>query len=126
MILLYAFLVILFEAISEALIKQSHPGSFIFKGFIQWIIAIGLFAVWFWLMQGFDKYYVENWKLITGFVFVRFMIFDLVYNITFGNPLFYYGTTKLYDRIMAELGGWGWMVKGILGIMGIIFLLGKS
>lgn len=124
MILFYAFLFIVFEAITEALIKQFHPGSFIFKWWVQWIIAIGLFLIWYFLMQGFDKYYVENWKLITGFIFVRFAVFDLVYNITFGNPLFYYGTTKLYDRIMAELGGWGWMAKIICGIMGICFLLG--
>ena len=38
----------------------------------------------------------------------------------------YYGTTKLYDRIMFELGGFGWMMKLIFGIIGVVFLMGWS
>ena len=125
MILLLAILFILFEAILEALIKKHYPDSFIFKWWLQWIIAIALFAIWLFVIAlPFDKYYVETWKLITGFVFVRFAVFDLAFNLTFGLKWNYYGTTKLYDRIMAELGSWGWMMKLILGIIGIIFLLG--
>jgi len=125
MILLLAILFILFEAITEALIKKRYPSSFIFKWWFQWIIAIALFAIWLFVIAlPFDKYYVETWKLITGFVFVRFAVFDLAFNLTFGLKWNYYGTTKLYDRIMAELGSWGWMMKLILGIIGIVFLLG--
>jgi hypothetical protein len=126
MLLLTALLIICFEAIGEGLIKRYSPSisAILFKLWLQWVIAIGLFAVWFWLMQGFDKYYVPNWKLIAGFVFVRFLIFDFIYNIISGLPLMFYGTTKLYDRIMKQLGGYGLMLKVIAGIMGIVFLLG--
>ena len=125
MILLYATLLILFEAITEAWIKKRYPDSFIFKWWLQWIIAIGLFAIWlFAIALPFNGYYVPTWKLILGFIFVRFAVFDLAFNLTFGLKWNYYGTTKLYDRIMAELGSWGWMMKLILGIIGIVFLLG--
>ena len=124
--LIWAILVILFEAITEALIKKQYPNSFIFKWWVQWIIAFALFVGWFIWALHFDKYYVPTWKLITGFVFVRFAIFDIVYNLTSGLKWNYYGTTKLYDRIMIRLGGWGWWIKLCLGIIGGCFLLGLS
>jgi len=126
MILIIALLFILAEAISEALIKKSYPDSFIFKWWVQWIIAFALFVGWFIWALHFDKYYVPTWKLITGLIFVRFMIFDIAYNLTSGLKWNYYGTTKLYDRIMIRLGGWGWWIKLCLGIIGACFLLGLS
>jgi hypothetical protein len=125
MILIYAILIISFEAITEGLLKRFGKLDFIFKWWLQWIIAIGLFAIWFFaLALPFDKYYVPVWKLIAGFVFVRFLLFDFIYNITSGLPLMFYGTTKLYDRLMKQLGSYGLMLKVIAGIMGICFLLG--
>jgi hypothetical protein len=124
-LLITALLFILAEAISEALIKKRYSDSFIFKWWLQWIIAIALFGIWLFVIAlPFDKYYVPVIKLILGFIFVRFLIFDFAYNITSGLPLMFYGTTKLYDRIMAKLGGWGIMMKFILGIIGICFLIG--
>ena len=124
-LLITALLVILAEAISEALIKKRYPDSFIFKGWLQWFISIALFGIWlFAIALPFDGYYVPTVKLILGFVFVRFLIFDFAYNLTSGLPLMFNGTTKHYDRIMAELGGWGLMMRIILGIVGICFLLG--
>jgi hypothetical protein len=120
-----ALLFILVEAITEALIKKRYPQSFIFKGWVQWVIAIGLFLIWlFAIALPFDKYYVSTVKLILGFIFVRFLIFDVVWNLTFGVKWNYYGTTKLYDRIMSELGGFGWFMKGVIGLIGICFLIG--
>jgi hypothetical protein len=126
MILIYATLFIAFEAITEALIKLYCPklSVVIFKWWLQWIIAIALFAGWFVIALNFDKYYVPVWKLIAGFVFVRALIFTPIYNIVFGNPIGFYGTSKWYDRQMKKLGSWGWMVVIILGIMGICFLMG--
>jgi hypothetical protein len=126
MILLYAILFICFEAISETLIKKHYPQSYIFKGWVQWVIAIGLFLIWFVIAYNFDKYYVELWKLITGFIFVRALIFNPIYNIISGLPIGYYGTTKLYDRIMFKLGSWGYFMVIVLGICGIVFLMGWS
>ena len=121
MILIYAILFILFEAVIEALLKKRYPSSWIFKGWVQWIIAIALFILWFALVYSSD---VEVWKLIVGIILVRFALFDLIWNITFGVSIWYYGTTKLYDRIMFALGSWGWFMKGISGIVGICFLMG--
>lgn len=120
MILFYAILFILFEAISEALIKRWRPDSFIFDNVTQWIIAVSLFIIWFIIM--YHLYFIPVAKLIMGFVFVRFMIFDVVYNLTRGNPILYYGTEKWYDRTMAKLGSWGWFMKFVCGIIGIEFL----
>jgi len=124
MILLYAILFICFEAIGEALIKRRHPESFIFNSALQWIISISLFVIWFLIAYNFD--YVETWKLITGFVFVRFLVFDVVWNLVRGVAWNYYGTTKWYDRILVKLGSWGWFMKAICGIVGIVFLMGKG
>jgi hypothetical protein len=125
----YALIFILFEAITEALIKMYCPklSVVIFLWWLQWIIAIGLFAIWlFAIALPFDKYYVPTVKLILGFIFVRALIFTPIYNIVYGNPIGFYGTSKWYDRQMKKLGEWGWMMVIILGIMGICFLMGWS
>lgn len=123
MVLLLAIIVICFEAVAEGLIKRYSPAvsAVLFKWWVQWLIAAGLFVLWFlWALQS-D---IPIWKLITGFVFVRFLIFDYVWNLSRGVKLNYYGTTKLYDRIMTSLGSWGHFMKFVLGVVGIVFLLG--
>ena len=126
MILIYAIAIILIEAVTEGLLKRlnSPVNEVIFDAWIQWVIALMLFGSWFIWAIHFDGYYVPTWKIITGFVFVRFAIFDVTINIAWGQKWNYYGTTKLYDRIMFELAEYGWMLKAIAGIMGICFLLG--
>ena len=131
MILAAAIFLILTEAITEALIKKRYPDSFIFKGWVQWFIAIVLFAFWLWIAYTFSS--VPLWKLITGFVFVRFAIFDIAYNLTAGEEMYYIGMTKRYDKF------WMWffkvtgfpvnlffgMLKFILLCIGITWLLTK-
>ena len=126
MLLIIAIAIILIEAISEGLLKRfnSPINEIIFDAWIQWVIALMFFGSWFIWAIHFDGYYVPTWKIITGFVFVRFAIFDVIWNISRGVKWNYYGTTKLYDRIMFELAEWGWMVKIICGIVGVVFLLG--
>ena len=126
MILIYAIAIILIEAIGEGLLKRfnSPINEIIFDAWIQWVIALMFFGSWFIWAIHFDGYYVPTWKIITGFVFVRFALFDVLWNISRGVKWNYYGTTKLYDRIMFELAEWGWMVKIICGIVGVVFLLG--
>ena len=126
MLLLIAIAIILIEAIGEGLLKRfnSPVNEIIFDAWIQWVIALMFFGSWFIWAIHFDGYYVPTWKIITGFVFVRFAIFDVIWNISRGVKWNYYGTTKLYDRIMFELAEYGWMLKAIAGIMGICFLLG--
>lgn len=123
MVLFLAIVVICFEAVAEGLIKRYFPtiSAILFKRWVQWLIAVVLFGLWLlWALQS-D---IPNWKLITGFVFVRFLIFDYVWNLVMGLPLKFYGTTKLYDRIMTSLGSWGHFMKFVLGVVGIVFLLG--
>ena len=128
MILIYAIAIILIEAVSEGLLKRlnSPINEIIFDAWIQWVIALMFFGSWFIWAIHFDGYYVPTWKIITGFVFVRFLIFDVAYNLSAGNKWYYYGTGKWYDRTMYKLGSFGWMLKGISGIIGTIFLLGYS
>ncbi len=124
MILLTAILFILFEAITEGLLKRHSLCDFIFKGWMQWLIAVALFGVW--LIIALNAKYIPISKLILGFIFVRFLIFDLAYNLTNGQKWDYYGTTKLYDRIMTKLTDWGTFMKIVCGIVGIVFLMGWS
>ena len=126
MILIYAIAIILIEAVTEGLLKRlnSPINEIIFDAWIQWVIALMFFGSWFIWAIHFDGYYVPTWKLILGFVFVRFALFDVIWNISRGVKWNYYGTTKWYDRTMYELGSFGWMVKAISGIIGTIFLLG--
>jgi hypothetical protein len=126
MILLAAILFILAEAITEGLIKRHSPAvsAIIFKWWVQWIIAVVLFGIW--LVIALQLYYVPIVKLIIGFIFVRFLVFDVVWNIVRGVKWNYYGTTKLYDRIMIRLGSFGWFIKAVAGIVGIVFLMGWS
>jgi hypothetical protein len=134
MLLITAIIVILFEAIIEGLVKRYSPtiSDIIFKWWIQWLIAIGLFVIWLlfalWFnCKGFpnsSNICIPIWKIIIGFIFVRFLIFDTAWNIARGVKWNYYGTTKLYDRIMKELDSWGFFMKIICGIIGICFLMG--
>lgn len=126
MILTFAILAIEFEAITEALIRRFCPklSEIIFKWWIQDLIAVALFGAWFIYAVNFDAYYVPIWKIITGFVFVRFGIFDITYNLVNGQKWNYYGTKKWYDQVMQKLGGFGWFLKIICLIMGIVFLMG--
>jgi hypothetical protein len=124
MLLFTAFLFISFEAIGEGLLKRFGLLEEIFDAWNQRIIALLMFGVWFIVSFHFDGYYIPVWKMITGFVFVRFLVFDVVWNLVRGVEWNYYGTTKWYDRIMYELAEWGWMMKIICGIISIVFLLG--
>ena len=126
MILITALIIILTEAIGEGLLKRlkSPVNEIIFDAWVQWVIALMMFGIWFVWAIHFDGYYVPTWKMITGFILVRFAIFDVTINLAWGQKWDYYGTTKLYDRIMYELGSFGWMMKVISGIIGTIFLLG--
>jgi hypothetical protein len=124
MLLIYAIIFILAESIGEGLLKRFNKAQWLFDNFIQAVVAVFLFSVWFIIAYHFNGYYVPVWKMIAGFIGVRFLFFDIAYNLSAGNTWYYYGTRKWYDRTMAKLGSWGWMVKVICGTMGVVFLLG--
>lgn len=124
MLLFTAILFISFEAIAEGLAKRFNFADEIFDAWVQWVIALLLFGVWFIVSIHFDGYFVPVWKIVTGFVFVRFAIFDVLWNLSRGVEWNYYGTSKWYDRVMYQLGEWGWFLKAIAGAVGIVFLMG--
>lgn len=124
MILIYALIVIFAEALTEGFLKRYSVADWLFDNFIQWVLSIFLFGIYFILAYNFNGYFLEVWKIIVGFVFVRFLIFDPIWNIARGQKWDYYGTTKWYDRFMVKLGNWGWFMKLICGIVGVCFLMG--
>lgn len=125
MILIYALIFIVFESVSEGFLKRFNKAEWLFENWLQLVTTCFLFSLWYIVFAlPFDKYYVPNWKLIVGFIGVRFMIFDVIYNLSAGNKWNYYGTRKWYDRTMAKLGSWGWFMKLVCGIVGIVFLMG--
>jgi hypothetical protein len=123
--LLTALIFILFEAVTEGLLKRFNKADWLFVNWVQWLTAFALFASWFVLVAlPFDNYSVPIWKQVLGFIFVRWLYFDFIYNLFAGNRWDYYGSKKTYDKIMTALGEWGLMMKIICGIIGVCFLLG--
>jgi len=130
MILIYAILAILIQPILEAVQNAYKPEWNPVVRKLNPVTRLAIASVWFFAVAiPFDDYYVPIWKLITGYVFVAFMIYDTVWNLTSiicGKKIsiWYYGDSKWYDRVMTQLAEWGWMMKAILGIVGIIHLWG--
>ena len=131
--LLLALFLIVFEAAFEGL---KAIGWHIPSEFIEGVFLLVVIPATFAFVNGYGNpkrkpvYY--SWRdiftgmiiILVGYVLLRFSIFDSLWNLFAGQKWNYYGTTKLYDRIMFELGGFGWMMKFIFGIIGICFLLG--
>ena len=122
---------ILFEAIPEGFYDRGWKTiAGVLQSVYLIVITLSLFC---WITQTtvidwhYSPYII---KIIIGYLFVRFAIFDIIYNLSRGNSIFHIGRTKLYDRII------GWImtkfkvqiilymwVKFILFVMGIAFLL---
>lgn len=126
MILLFTFLFNLLEAAYEGLYDRGKKtASFV----LEMILKVGVVIICLYYLSGYRFLLYElipMWKVFLGFVFVRWLVFDPTWNIARGVKWNYYGTTKLYDRIMFELGGFGWMMKIICGTIGVVFLMGWS
>ena len=135
LILILALLFNVFQASLEAYfnhLDNINPNKNKIHRFIE-KYHIGVVILFFILWAAIVYFLIPNdipyWKLFFGYWFVRFLIYDTIWNVTsilLGNNVYLwgYGTTKRYDRIMTKLGSWGWFVKGVLGIVGIVFLLG--
>ena len=129
MILIYAILFILIQPIAEAVQNNFKPEWNPAVRKLNIPVRIIIAVVWFFTCTSPTIYYVPTGKLIAGYVFVLFMLYDSTWNLTsiiLGKKIsiWYYGDTKWYDRTMVKLGSWGWMVKIICGIVGVVFLLG--
>ncbi len=120
--LLLAFFLIVLEAVYEGLkIADHHIASEIVEFIYLTGITLGLFA---WINGQKQFSYKPILRILIGYILLRFAIFDLIWNLAADQRWNYYGITKLYDRVMLELGGFGWMIKAIAGFWGIAWLLG--
>ena len=128
MILFLAFILNVLEAVLEAIFNYYDNKLHRLIEKFHILVVILFFAIWCFAVS-FMRYEVGYVKLFLGFWFVRFLVYDFAWNLTskilgVKISLWYNGSTKLYDRIMAELGGFGWFMKGVIGLIGICFLLG--
>jgi len=137
------FLTIL-EAVHEGLASRyrntGKPASWV-PGVIEAIKLVGIaamvpFLLWY---TGYDEYLKPHsmWKFwqvflpqyILGFVFIRYAIFDIFYNICAGNRWSYIGNTKLIDRLIRKItakvpwGYWSLVTRSVLGLAGISLIL---
>lgn len=126
MILLLTILTNALEAIYEGLYDN---GKKTVSGIIEMCYKfIGVFTVAY-ITYGLTAglILIPFWKIIIGFIFIRFLIFDYTYNKIRGLSLYYQGTTKLYDQMLSSVPGhFILFVKVIAGIVGTTFLLGIS
>jgi hypothetical protein len=127
--LLLALFLIIFEAVFEGLRTGGH---LLASEIIEATYLIGISFMTFafisfhkqliWLESKWNVYLPSFLKIFIGYILLRFALFDVIWNISAEQNLFYYGTVKVYDRFMASLGSWGWMWKGISLIWGIAWL----
>lgn len=121
--LLLAIFLIVFEAVYEGL---ATGGNHITSELAEFVYLFGVSLMAFgWLnYRNFITAPKLNSfiKILIGYLLLRFALFDVIWNISAGQDLFFYGTTKLYDRIMAELGSFGLMLKCIALVWGIAWL----
>lgn len=126
MILLLTILTNALEALYEGLYDN---GKKLLSGiieFIQKIVAVSTVAyVTYGLTVGTID--IPIWKIITGFILIRFLLFDFVYNKVRGLPVLFIGSTKIYDKLLSKVpNNFILFVKVIAGIVGTAFLLGLN
>lgn len=122
--LLVALFLILCEAIYEGLADRGHK---LIAGIIEFVyrtfVTLAIFAL-FSGIKLFENNYPDYWYIVTGFVLVRFALFDLTYNLIRQNPVFYIGDTKLYDKILGWFFRWSGIDSGhFLAMVKLIALL---
>lgn len=123
LILIFSIVWPILEAVYEGLYDNGKKTVSGIVEFLHKLVVVGTTAfVTYGVTVGMID--IPVWKLILGFVFIRFLLFDYTYNITRKLPLGFIGTTKIYDKVMSKLTSWGHFVKVICGVVGTAFLLG--
>jgi hypothetical protein len=124
MIFLLAIFLILFEAIYEGLKTRGfHIASASVEFVYRAVITIGL-ILWVSDVTLFHSDHLL-WKSIGGYILLRFAIFDLIWNISAGQNIFYLGRTKLYDKYLSKVPvGFVWFIKIIVVLpVGLTWLI---
>lgn len=97
--LLLALFLIVFEAVYEAIKDKTLAGV------VEFIYRAVLTVIAFMWMGGLMMLTPPESSLLYtlgGYLLLRFAIFDAIYNLIRGLPLFFIGTTKLFDK------AWRW------------------
>lgn len=126
MILLLSILYNALEAIYEGLYDN---GKKLLSGIIEFISKLFSVATVAYITYGVTVglITIPIWKLIIGFILIRFLLFDFVYNKVRGLPALFTGSTKIYDKLLSKIPShFILFIKVIAGIIGIIFLLGLN
>lgn len=124
--LLVALFLIIFEAVPEGLALGGHK---MIAGLIESIMIAGVVAIIYAFFTGFKYTYIvthtigEYLFILVGYFLLRFGIFDIIFNISAGQEIFFRGTTKLYDIVMSRLGSWGWFIQFCCTLPGVAFLM---
>ena len=123
-VLIMAILLIAFEAIYEGLkARKFHIASEIVE-FVYLFLITSVAFLWLLNITWITVWYIPAYKVIIGYIFLRFAIFDFIWNLSAGQSLFYRGKTKLFDKIFAKVPtNFLTFVKIILFIISIVWLL---
>lgn len=105
MILLTVLFLILFEAVYEGLaLRGKKTLAGVIEGIYLMIVTIIVLA---WISGVLYLDYGKNFYFIVGgYVLMRFALFDIVYNLVAGLPLFFIGTTKITDKLWQKFFNW--------------------
>jgi len=129
-ILILALFLIVCEAVFEGLsIRGKHLASELIELVYRAVLTLVLFA-WVTGIKSIINIDVQFIRVIIGYVFLRFSIFDPIWNLAAGQPINFVGSTKLFDKFLQEIRNlWGmnsvWFVRFIAGFWGVAWLLGK-
>jgi len=124
-ILILALFLIVFEAVHEGLkIKKKHIASGVIEFIYLAIITLIAFAWISGCRTPFEYQEATFWKVIGGYLLLRFALFDLIWNISADQRWFYLGRTKLYDRFLSKVPtGFIWFIKVICIPLALAWLL---
>jgi len=128
--ILIALFLIVFEAVYEGLVVRGKSlASEVVELVYRAVLTLVLFA-WVTGAKSIINIDIQFIRIIVGYVFLRFSIFDVIWNFAAGQPINFVGSTKLFDKFLQEIRNlWGmnsiWFVRFIAGFWGVAWLLGK-
>lgn len=130
MTLLIFLILIISEALYEGLYDNGKKALAGVLEFFSKLLTMGMIILW---LNGTDYEFVrrELWVLIGGYILLRFALFDAVYNLIRCLPVFYIGSTKIYDKLWRKFFSWSgissehllFMVKLIALLISVSWLL---
>jgi hypothetical protein len=118
----FALFLILFEATPEGLADAGHKRI---AGLLEFIYrAVVTVIIFMWICGVVIP--VQSDKLgygLLGYLFLRFAIFDYIYNLSAGQYLNFIGTTKIWDRVLGRILKVGKVQFNLLHFLRFIFLV---